>query len=264
VASAFNVQPKDVMIRVPKLPGGRSELVVAQVSDLHLGLNERGARMRRVIDILERVKPDMIVFTGDNIDSPLAHVGPYAEAFTHLQAPLGKYAVLGNHEFYVASTDSMAGVEEWYRRAGFRLLRQEAVWPAAGLLIAGVDDPGRGSTLPPHYNERAALASAQADDLVLLLKHQPLIGDGGYWTGLTMVQFSGHSHGGQIWPWHYVTRTQYPMLQGLYDCSPDADVNQNTPRRYVYVNPGAGTWGPPLRLFANPEVTIMRFRAESH
>jgi len=265
VFSAFNVQPRDVVIPVPKLPDGRRELVVAQVSDLHLGLNERGARMRQVIAILERVKPDMIVLTGDNIDSPLAHVDPYAEAFTHLQAPLGKYAILGNHEFYVASRDtgSLEGVEDWYRRAGFQLLRQEAVRPAPGLLVAGVDDPGRGDILPLNYNERAALAEARADDLVVFLKHRPLVNDGGYWAGQTMVQLSGHSHGGQIWPWHYVTKTQFPMLQGLYDLSPvtsKADANRTAPGRYMYVSPGAGTWGPPLRLFANPEVTILRFQ----
>jgi len=256
VVSALNVQPKDIVIPVPRLPAGlpegQNELVVAQVSDLHLGLNERGFRMRQVIDILERVKPDVILFTGDMIDSPLEHVDEYAEAFTSLQAPLGKYAVLGNHEWYVASLDSLEGVEDWYRRAGFRLLRQESVRPVAGLFVAGVDDPGRGRIPPRHSNERAALAGAKPDDLVLFLIHKPLHdGDEGLWVGQTMVQFSGHTHGGQIWPWHYVTATQFPMLRGLYDFSLG---------RHVYVNPGAGTWGPPVRLFASPEVTIMRFQ----
>jgi hypothetical protein len=271
VINAFNVQQREVVIPVSRLPEGRTELVVAQVSDLHLGLNERGARMRQVIDILERVKPDVIVFTGDIIDSPLAHVDPFADAFTPLKPPLGKYAVLGNHEFYVASTDSLAGVENWYKRAGFRLLRQEAVRPVTGLLVAGVDDPARFAYETLH-SEQAALAGARQDELVLFLKHQPVIEYPGsirnpgkpyyvdeYWKGDTMVQFSGHTHGGQIWPWHVVTALQYPMLHGLYKV-PVPLTASFTPGRYVYTNPGAGTWGPPVRLFANPEVTVVRFR----
>ena len=251
--SALRVRPNEVVISVPNLPDDRSELVVAQVTDLHLGLNERGYRMRQVIDILERTKPDLIFFTGDNIDSPLAHVDRFAEAFAHLQTPLGKYAVLGNHEFYVARTGSLDGVEAWYQRAGFRLLRQESVRPAPGLLIAGVDDPARWDPAS-HYNEHAALKTARMDDLVLFLKHQPHIvnpnGDS-YWTGLAMIQFSGHTHGGQIWPWPHVTKLQYPLLMGLYTLSPT---------RHVYVSPGAGSWGPPLRLSAKPEVSIVRLR----
>jgi len=254
VINAYTIRQKDIVIPVPHLPDGRSELVVAQVTDLHLGLYERGgSRMRQVIDLLERVKPDVILFTGDMIDSPLEHVNPYAEAFTHLEAPLGKYAVLGNHEMSrMADSDTaFSGVVDWYRRAGFRLLRQESVRPAEGLLVAGVDDPPRERFLPRHFNELLALADARPDDLVLFLVHTPPRDGEIHWAGQTMVQFAGHTHGGQIWPWHYLAKRHLPLLQGLYILSPG---------RYVYTNPGAGTWAPPVRLGANPEVAVFRFQ----
>jgi len=252
VYQAYHVQAHEVVVPVSHLPDGRKTLSVAQVSDLHLGINERGPRMRQVLDILRDTKPDLILFTGDIIDSPLPHVREFAPQFAQLHAPLGKFASMGNHEFYVARDSSIEGVLDWYHQAGFTVLRQQNIRLGQGLLLAGIDDGGHGPFDTMNLSdESVALHGVQKDDVVLFLKHRPLTDD--YWCGQTMIQFSGHAHGGQIWPWHYISMTQFPRLRGLFELAPG---------RYLNVSTGAGTWGPQVRLFAPPEVTILKLQVE--
>ncbi len=173
-----------------------------------------------------------------------------------VQAPLGKFAVLGNHEFYAGLSQSLA----FHAAAGFTMLRQEHVAVTPQLILAGVDDPAgthlSGSQEPDESNALPALerrsatqAAAAADPrpFVILLKHRPDVHPSSL--GRFDLQLSGHTHGGQIFPFHIVHRLIYKYHPGLTDLGGGSK---------LYLSRGAGTWGPPMRLFAPPEVTIIK------
>ena len=193
--------------------------------------------------ILEEEKPDILVATGDLVDGMAPHLNHLSGLISARDFPLGKFAITGNHEFYAG----LEGSIDFHQSSGFRMLRQEAVEVGEHLLIAGVDDPagiyrGGGSML----DENAALPE-ETDRFVLLLKHQPEAAPGSL--GRFDLQLSGHTHKGQIYPFYHLVKRRYPMIAGLYDVGKGSQ---------VYVNRGTGTWGPPLRFFSPPEVTIIK------
>jgi len=235
---ARQIQIKEVNITTPKLASGR--VTLAQISDLHLGIMLGDGMLDQVIAKLRAIKPDIVVATGDIVDGQGDNLAALARHFRSYTPPLGAYAVTGNHETYAGLDNSL----RFLRNAGFTVLRGESV-KAGGIVVAGVDDP---SAATPGQQARLsaseALASVTADDFIVLLKHQPVVdGDPPF-----DLQLSGHIHGGQIFPFVYLTRLAYGVHTGLTELADG---------RRLYVSRGAGTWGPPIRLFAPPEITLI-------
>ncbi|MCB1047743.1 MAG: metallophosphoesterase [Calditrichaeota bacterium] len=232
-----------VPLQHPKLAGLERPLRVLQISDLHLGLLSSDARIQRVADAARALEPDLILCTGDLVDGPSALLQAQAAILADLHAPLGKFAVTGNHEAYSNPDAGRSTIEA----AGFRLLRGEAVQILPGLSVAGIDDPtfiGRG---PKAMDlEQGLLASLPATDFRILLKHQPILPESS--AGLMELQLSGHTHGGQIFPFGFLTSRAYPVRMGL--SSPREDF-------WLYLSRGTGSWGPPMRLPLSPELTLL-------
>lgn len=241
---ARQIQVEKVNISTPKLALGR--VTIAQISDLHLGMMKGDKFLGSVMNKLRELKPDIIVATGDIVDGQGDDLDALALRFNTYTPPLGAYAVIGNHEHYAGLDNSL----RFLRSAGFTVLRGESAM-AGGIVLVGVDDPAtREPDQPARLDTRKALASVIRDDFVVLLKHQPVVdGDTPF-----DLQLSGHIHGGQIFPFVYLTRLFYGVHTGL---------TRLADGRLLYVNRGAGTWGPPIRLFAPPEITLITIESKN-
>jgi len=235
---ARQIQVEKVNITTPRLASG--SVTIAQISDLHLGMMNGKKFLGRVMAKLRELKPDIVVATGDIVDGQGDDLDALAPRFRTYTPPLGAYAVIGNHEHYAGLDNSL----RFLKNAGFTVLRGESA-TAGGIVLAGVDDPGsRDPDRPARLDTRKALASFTRDDFIVLLKHQPVVDSGTPFD----LQLSGHIHGGQIFPFVYLTRLVYGVRTGL---------TRLAGGRLLYVSRGAGTWGPPIRLFAPPEITLI-------
>ncbi len=236
---AHTLRVEEIHIACPRLPPGRTGLRIALLSDLHLDLHRNHRLFAQFAAQIRTLQPDLILSGGDLVDSP--HCLPDADQFATLSAPLGKFAVLGNHEFYLGLPTALA----FHDRAGLTLLRQRAVELAPGLWLAGVDNrAGHHFRQPCFDDDRAALAAVPPGAWTILLKHEPRF-DGPLPVDLVLA---GHTHAGQIFPFQAIVRSYYPWLAGLQRL--DA-------RTQLYITRGAGTWGPPFRLGAPPELTLL-------
>jgi predicted MPP superfamily phosphohydrolase len=240
-----------VTVEVPlaKLPRALDGFSIVQLSDLHTGMTIDRAFVQRVVDRANALSPDLIALTGDLVDGPVASLRDDIAPLAQLRAPHGVFAVTGNHEYY-------SGVDEWIAeitRLGARYLRNERVVIQRGdaaFDLAGVDDhsadqwPGHGEDLPK------ATANRDTRRALVLLAHQPRQVRHAAEYGVDL-QLSGHTHGGQIWPWHYIVKVQQGgLLAGEYD-------HKGTK---LYVTRGCGYWGPPVRLLAPLEITRIILR----
>ena len=235
---ARNIRVERVVIATTKLPPGLDRLRIAQISDVHLGLMAGEGRFRPVIDKILAENPDVVVCTGDLLDGNIGELGKLSALFRNLHPPCGMYAVTGNHEAYVGADNAI----DITRRFGFRVIRGETVRIAEGITIVGEDDPA----VTPRTDEAALLASAPTGDFKLFLKHRPVVEKTSL--GLFDLQLSGHSHRGQIFPFNFVTGRFYPMQDGLYQLEKGSR---------LYTSRGTGTWGPPMRVLAPPEIAII-------
>ncbi|MBP2682735.1 MAG: metallophosphoesterase [Deltaproteobacteria bacterium] len=240
---ASRIEVVRVRIATDRLPPGVPAVRIAQISDLHLGLVHRNGKAREVAAIVARERPDIFVSTGDLVDGELDHINGLSEIFRNLRAPMGKYAVTGNHEYYRGLRQSI----DFTRKAGFTVLRNESVVAGGAVRIAGVDDPTQDrlgeSGRPP---EADVLGDRPDGRFTVLLKHRPAIEPGS--AGKFDLQLSGHTHHGQIFPFRLLTRLVYPLLGGDH-----AVPGGGT----LHVNRGTGTWGPPMRFLAPPEIAII-------
>jgi|JI10StandDraft_1071094.scaffolds.fasta_scaffold04482_13 predicted MPP superfamily phosphohydrolase len=240
-----------VEIAIPGLDPRFDGFTIAQLTDLHVGMTIDRDYVARVVAQVNAIGADVIAVTGDMVDGTVAALAHDVAPLGELRAPAGVYFVIGNHELY-------AGVEPWRRHfAGLGLtpLRNQHVVLRRGdaaLVLAGVDDHtgGKfGAAHAPRYDD--ALAGRPADAPVVLLAHQPrqIVHAIRHRVAL---QLSGHTHGGQVWPWHFVVALQQGgRVAGRYD-------EQGTT---LYVCRGAGYWGPPVRVGAPPEIARIVLRA---
>jgi len=244
---AANIRLKEVHVRTPKLPRGAAPVRIVQITDIHLSPILKERTLAKIINLINEARPDILTCTGDLSDEPFRFATHLAEMLAAVKAPLGKFGCLGNHEFYVGLQNSL----NFYRTAGLRTLRGESA-VAGPVRIAGVDDPaGSQGSEPCVLYEATALASADDARPVILLKHQPRINPAS--AGRFDLQLSGHTHGGQIFPFNLIVCAFYPVRPGLQRLSPAS---------YFYLSRGTGTWGPPMRLFAPPEVTLILLEPE--
>ena len=253
VHEALNPRVERLEIVTDQLPPGTGRVRIVQISDVHLGVTMGPRRLPGILEQVKALAPDILISTGDLVDGGAVHLEGSAARFAAIQPPLGKYAVMGNHEQYRGLAESLA----FHDQAGFRSLRGEAVEVLPGLIIAGVDDPGRGGpgVVAPGgaatTDDAALLQSLPSGKFVLFLKHQPVLPR----QGLERVdlQLSGHTHGGQIYPFVWLTRLRYALASGLHDLPGGG---------HVYVSRGTGTWGPPMRVLAPAEITLIELVPE--
>jgi predicted MPP superfamily phosphohydrolase len=239
----LNIQLDRIQIKTDKLPKNISNLKIVQISDIHLGIIVGEMRLGRILQQVKAANPDILVSTGDLVDSQMDNLDPLTQMFREIDPPYGKYAVTGNHEFYAGLSNSL----DFTKKAGFTILRGESRTPANIINIVGVDDPA-GKPFDPAKNvsEKELLSKLPRKLFTLLLKHQPIVDKGSL--GLFDLQLSGHTHKGQLFPFNLITGLVYKTNSGY------AKLEQNS---MIYVSRGSGTWGPPVRFLAPPEVTLI-------
>lgn len=240
---ALAIRSERITIKSPKIPTEVGRLRIVQISDVHLGLIVGADRLERILAKVRAARPDVLVSTGDLVDGQIDNLSGVADMLRSVPAKYGKYAVTGNHEFYAGLSHALAITE----RAGFTTLRGEGVEVPGVISVFGVDDPAGGASgLSKAASEKELLSSSSRKTFTLLLKHRPAVNQGS--TGLFDLQLSGHVHGGQIFPFRYMTRLANSYGTGFFAL-------QN--HSFLYVSRGSGTWGPPIRFLAPPEVTVI-------
>ncbi len=237
----------DLDLELSNLPSEIDGPVIVQLSDLHLGNLIGARRLRSVIEQIDDLRPDVVVITGDLIDSDAGAVEKLVPILRGLTAPKGVYAVLGNHEYYAGAERS----RQLMRDAGFTVLDNAASEVAPGLWVAGVADHGGGRQTGERVADLdAALADVPPAAAVVLLQHTPGNEDAAAAAGVGLM-LNGHTHGAQIWPAHYLVRRVFPHIAGVRRVGGMTQV----------VCRGAGRWGPPMRLFAPAEIYRIAIRS---
>lgn len=239
---ALNIKSEHISIETEKLPPGIDRVRIVQISDVHLGLIVRQERLGLILDKVKEASPDILVSTGDLVDGQINGLYGLADMLKEINPRYGKYAVLGNHEYYAGIKQAI----EFKNAAGFTLLRGDGVSIDDIVTLAGVDDPAaKYLGLYRDVDEKALLSSFPRNRFTVLLKHRPLVNDDS--VGLFDLQLSGHVHKGQIFPFSLLTKLYYPKHAGML----------NVNGSILYVSRGSGTWGPPIRFLAPPEVTVI-------
>ncbi len=240
---------REVDVRLRRLPRQLDGTTIVQLTDIHVGATIGREFIEQIVETTNATHPDVIAITGDLVDGSVEELGEHVAPLGKLKARYGVYFVTGNHEYY-------SGAEEWCQeleRLGIKVLRNERVSIGDGEAsydLAGIDDfqarrfgNGHGADLA------RAVAGRDPSRELVLLAHQPRAVFEAVAHGVGL-QLSGHTHGGQIWPWTYFVRLQQPVIAGLARFS----------ETQVYVSRGTGYVGPPMRLAAPAEITRVTLR----
>ena len=246
--------PTVIYIDVPiaHLPQELNGFSIVQITDIHVSPTIKRGWVSMIVEEVNKLNGDLIVLTGDCVDGSVRHLQNDVTPLADLHAPYGNFFVTGNHEYY-------SGAEEWVNkinRLGFRvLLNEHTVIPYnnTSILLAGVTDFNGDQYIPSHKSDpHQALSGAPVCDVKILLAHQPksiyAAADAGY-----DLQISGHTHGGQFYPWNFAVRLAQPYISGLH-------LHNKT---WIYVSRGTGYWGPPIRVGAPSEITVLTLRSQS-
>ena len=246
--AATALGPPDLLqvpVRLRRLDPAFRGFRIAVVSDIHLGPLAGISHTERIVEIINAAKPDLVAIVGDLVDGTVEELGPAAAPFQDLAAPEGTFFVTGNHEYFVEDTAAWLNELE---RLGVQSLRNENTVirrGGAAFDLVGVNDlAGEERDDPPDFDR--ALAGIDDSRPTILLAHQPVMVSEAAARGVDL-QLSGHTHGGQMWPFHYVVEMVQPSLAGLST----VDDTQ------LYVTRGAGFWGPPVRIGAPPDITVL-------
>ncbi len=226
-------------VRLPGLPSEMEGTVIVAMSDLHLGslLGERWLAAR--IAQVQAQRPDLVVLLGDVFEGHGEVESALLPVLRRLTAPLGVWAVTGNHEFHGSGNTSPSLIEE----AGFELLRDRWAEVQPGLILAGVDDLTNRRRAGQGGDPISQSLAGRPPGATILLSHRPQQAETAASAGVGLM-LCGHTHGGQIWPFGYVVRLSYPLLAGRYEVS----------GMTVIVCRGTGTWGPRMRLWRRGEI----------
>jgi hypothetical protein len=238
-------------VRIAGLGAGLDGLRVVQITDTHLGPFLSRRWTTRIVEQVNALDADVLAHTGDLVDGSLADRRHQVEPLGAATARDARVFITGNHEYY-------SGAQEWtdyMASLGWTVLRNRHVVVRRGadaLVVAGIDDrTAAASGLPGHGADLdAALAGAPPGVPVVLLAHQPRQVFGA--ADRVDLQLSGHTHGGQLWPFGYLVRLDQPVLAGL---------SRHGPRTQLYTSRGTGFWGPPFRIFAPPEIAVLTLRS---
>jgi predicted MPP superfamily phosphohydrolase len=240
---ARNLRVERLTLKTSKLPAGIGRITVAQISDLHLGIILGEKALVRVIRAIEKVKPDVIVSTGDLVDGVVRQIEHIPGILDKLTARVGKFAVTGNHEIYGGTEKTLKFIED----GGFTVLRGRGVTVENMINIAGMDFTG-GEARLENLNqkpEHKILSELPQDLFTLLLKHRSDVEEESL--GLFDLQLSGHTHKGQIFPMNLATMFLFKYHTGYTGLQKGSA---------IYVSRGTGTAGPPVRFLSTPEITV--------
>lgn len=236
-----------VQVPIAGLPPSLTGFTIAQISDIHVGPTIKAPYLQAIVDKVNQLDVDMVAVTGDLVDGSVRELGPHVAPLADLRSRHGTFFVTGNHEYY-------SGAHAWIaelKRLGVRvLLNEHAVLHhgTAPLVVAGVADYTAHLFDPSHRSDpQAALAGAPAHATRVLLAHQPRSAEAAERAGF-QLQISGHTHGGQFFPWNFFVPLQQPFTAGLHKLR----------RLWVYTSRGTGYWGPPKRFGAPSEITQLR------
>lgn len=243
----------DIDVPITDLPSGLHGFTIAQISDIHVGPTIKRDYLEAIVNKVNTLEPDLIAITGDLVDGSVRQLASHIAPLANLHARHGAYFVTGNHEYYSNAPEWVAEV----RRLGLTVLMNEHViltHQGASLLVAGITDYGAHHFDETHRSDphAALIGGPQHVTVKLLLAHQPrsaaMAADAGF-----DLQLSGHTHGGQFFPWNLFVRLQQPYTAGLHRLR----------NLWVYTSRGTGYWGPPKRLFAPSEITRLRLVRKS-
>ena len=235
------IDVKEVAVKLPRLPEALRGLRLVQISDVHIGPLLKRAWLEAVVARVQSLKPDIVAITGDLVDGTVAELAWHVAPLGSLSAPKGVYFVTGNHDHY-------SGAREWVQHVktlGIQPLREQRVQLAPGLELAGVDDWSSGARDGKDIDR--ALSGRDPASALVLLAHQPRH----YLEARNkdvQLTLSGHTHGGQIWPFSWFVHLAQPFVSGLHR---HGDTQ-------LYVSRGTGFWGPPMRVGAPAEITLLK------
>lgn len=237
-----------VDVPIAGLPRELDGYAIAQISDIHVGPTIKRAYLNAIVNKVNSLKADAIAVTGDLVDGSVQRLAMHTQPLERLAAPDGVFFVTGNHEYY-------SGAEQWIaevRRLGLRVLLNEHVIRRRGeaaVMIAGVTDYTAQHFNPLHKSDPQLAAAGAPDDVAVkvLLAHQPRSAPAAAEAGFDL-QLSGHTHGGQFFPWNLFVPLQQPFVAGL----------NRVRSLWVYTSRGTGYWGPPKRFGAPSEITLVR------
>jgi predicted MPP superfamily phosphohydrolase len=241
-----------VRVDIPliNLPKDLEGFTIVQLSDIHVGPTIKGEYVQAIVDRVNQLDADLVAITGDVVDGSVEQLRAHTAPLGGLRSRHGSYVVTGNHEYY-------SGAAAWMRefeRIGLHGLHNRHVvltHRGAPFVLAGVTDFSAGAFDAAQASDPyAALAGSPPDLLRILLAHQPRSATVAEAAGVDF-QLSGHTHGGQFWPWNHFVRLQQPFTAGLHRLG----------RLTVYTSRGTGYWGPPKRFGAPSEITVLRLIA---
>lgn len=235
---------KVVELTLKKLPPLPKPFVMIQLSDVHVGNTIGRDYIQAIADSVNEQDADLVVITGDLVDGSVEELAHAVEPLSRLKSKYGTFFSTGNHEYYSGADSWCAHLES----IGIKVLRNEHVWIGeenSGFYLAGIDDAKAGSW-PGHGPDlQKALEGCDRAQAVVLLAHQPKqVFDAKEFK--VDLQLSGHTHGGQIWPWHYVAKASQKGLLAGHSLHAETQ---------LYISRGTGYWGPPIRTFASSEIT---------
>ena len=245
---ARNIHTERVTIKTAKIPPEIGQLKIVQISDIHLGVLVGEERLKKILEEVKKANPDILVSTGDLVDGEMCNIEGLIRLLKEVNPRYGKFAVTGNHEFYAGMDKAL----DFTRNAGFTVLRGEERTVAGGGNVAGVDDPaGKPFGVHNQRSEKKLLSSLPPGNFTLFLKHRPVVNKDA--VGFFDLQLSGHAHKGQIFPFSLITRLYYPIDEGYIKLESGS---------YLCVSKGAGTWGPPIRFMAPPDIVVIELIPE--
>jgi uncharacterized protein len=248
IGTSTAVGPPDLLlvpVRLRGLDPAFDGFRIAVVSDIHLGPLAGRAHTERIVAMINETAPDLVAIVGDLVDGTVGELGSAVEPLRDLDSREGTFFVTGNHEYF--NEDTLSWLRELERLDVQPLRNQNTAIRrgAATFDLAGVNDvAGKSHSDPPDFDR--ALSGLNPASPTILLAHQPVMVTEAASRGVDL-QLSGHTHGGQMWPFHYIVRLAQPSLAGLST----VDGTQ------LYVTRGVGFWGPPMRIGAPPDITVV-------